>query len=340
MVMSKTTWPSIDEVAIMLMDAVRLLGVKTTSKRLAVNSEFSWHAASELERRTYSALAGRTTAASEERRSSGLRDGMRILTGTSARSRGPGAVMDRVIRSAGARSGMTNLGVTRVNRLIKPACSKRRATAGLVVGGGPEGQTASSRFERGPVATTAEGSRGRSGRRVQSKGPNVQTLRCLSSVGLAAGWVKGRGGGGEDGNERRLPTIVFKSSVPCPRSDCASDGATLRRRGQRRHKSILDVFGVERAKSIKNDCRGPGVRITTACSNENRDLVFEGSGGVLALGQGRKTGDIGLGQHETQDRIGTGTNGRGCVRCCADTDRPLWFTCVAVFCTQVTNSSS
>jgi len=65
----------------MLMAAVALSGVNTTSNRLAVKPEFSWHAARELDRRTFSALAGRTAVASVEIRRSGLSDGNRILEG-------------------------------------------------------------------------------------------------------------------------------------------------------------------------------------------------------------------------------------------------------------------
>jgi len=67
-----------EDVASMFTAAERLFGVKTTSKRLAVNSEFSWHAASELDRSTCSALAGAKKAARLER-SNGLIDGSRIL---------------------------------------------------------------------------------------------------------------------------------------------------------------------------------------------------------------------------------------------------------------------
>lgn len=75
------TWPSIDDVAIMLMEAVRLFGVNTTSNRLAVKPESSWHDARELERSTYSALVGTTRAAREEIRRSGLIDGNRMVAG-------------------------------------------------------------------------------------------------------------------------------------------------------------------------------------------------------------------------------------------------------------------
>lgn len=79
MVTSNTTYPSIDDVAIMLMVAVRLSGVKTTSKRLAVKPEFSWQAASEVDRRTFSAAAGRTAVASVDMRRRGFSEGSRIL---------------------------------------------------------------------------------------------------------------------------------------------------------------------------------------------------------------------------------------------------------------------
>jgi len=65
----------------MLMEAVRLLGVNTTSNRLAVKPEFSWHDARELDRSTYSALVGTTRVAREEIRRSGLIDGSRIVAG-------------------------------------------------------------------------------------------------------------------------------------------------------------------------------------------------------------------------------------------------------------------
>jgi hypothetical protein len=74
----------------MLIEAVLLFGVKTTSKRLAVKREFSWHASSELDRRTCSALAGRMKAASDERRKSGFIVAKRILTGAPSSHRGPG----------------------------------------------------------------------------------------------------------------------------------------------------------------------------------------------------------------------------------------------------------
>jgi len=80
--MSKITWPSIDDVAIMLTDAVRLSGVKTTSNRLAVNPESSWHAPSDVDRSTYSALVGRMTVARDERRMTGLIDGRRMAANT------------------------------------------------------------------------------------------------------------------------------------------------------------------------------------------------------------------------------------------------------------------
>lgn len=81
------TLPSMVDVAIMLTDAVRLFGVKTTSNRLAVKPEFGWHAARELDRSTGSAFAGRTKVAREERRKSGLIDGNRILASIPASGR-------------------------------------------------------------------------------------------------------------------------------------------------------------------------------------------------------------------------------------------------------------
>src|SRR4051794_23616907 len=90
-----------DDVASMLMEAVRLFGVKTTSNRLAVNPEFSWHAASELDRSTYSALAGRTAVAKKERRTSGFLDRRRILAGLP--TGGPGSAGDR--SQVGCRGG-------------------------------------------------------------------------------------------------------------------------------------------------------------------------------------------------------------------------------------------
>jgi len=72
----------------MLTDAVRLFGVKTTSNRLAVNPELSWHDASEVDRSTYSALVGRMAVAREEMRKSGLIDGRRIVLRMPARGRG------------------------------------------------------------------------------------------------------------------------------------------------------------------------------------------------------------------------------------------------------------
>lgn len=62
-VMSNFTKPSIVEVAIMFIATVLLLGVKTTSKRLAVKREPSWHVARELDRRIFCPLtAGRQMA--------------------------------------------------------------------------------------------------------------------------------------------------------------------------------------------------------------------------------------------------------------------------------------
>jgi hypothetical protein len=122
MEMSKMTWPSIDDMAIMLMDAVRLFGVKVTSNKLAVKPEFSWHDASEVDRSTYSALVGRTIVAREARRS-GFSDGRRIVAGLPAGC--PGCTGGRSQVGFRLRRGQVSIeddGVTGFDELTRPAC--------------------------------------------------------------------------------------------------------------------------------------------------------------------------------------------------------------------------